>query len=59
MKKPSLIPRTIASAVLIQILMEKFSDVVIFLKFGDNWLKTGAVKEELLWKRDERFIGHG
>jgi hypothetical protein len=49
----------IASAVLIQILMEKFNDVVIFLKFGDNWLKTGAVKEELLWKRDERFIGHG
>jgi hypothetical protein len=59
MKKPSLIPRTIASAVLIQILMEKFNDVAIFLKFGDKRLNIGAVKEELLWKRDERFIGHG
>jgi hypothetical protein len=31
----------------------------IFMEFGDKSLKTGSVKEELLWKRDERFIGHG
>jgi hypothetical protein len=37
-----------------------FRDVVAFcLKFGEKRLKTGAVKEKLLWKRDERFIGHG
>ena len=41
------------------ILMEKFDYVAIFLKFGDKRLKTGVVMEELLWKRDEPFIGHG
>jgi hypothetical protein len=41
------------------ILMERFDYVAIFLKFGDKRLKTGAVIEELLWKRDERFIGLG
>jgi hypothetical protein len=39
--------------------MEKFVSVAIFLQFGDKRLKTGAVKEKLLWQRDEGFIGHG
>jgi len=41
------------------ILMEKFDYVAIFLKFGDKRFQTGTVKGELLWMRDERFIGHG
>jgi hypothetical protein len=39
--------------------MEKFDYGAIFLEYGEKYLNTGAVMEEWLWKRDERFIGHG
>ena len=39
------------------ILMEKFDYVVIFLKFGDKRLKTGAVKEEFCGRGTSVSLG--